>query len=416
MTVSTTTNKVSYAGNGSTTAFAFTFRIFAEADLRVIVRDANGVETVQTLTTHYTISASPWTSGGTVTMVTPPASGETLVIKSDIASTQAVDYLAADRFPAETHEAALDKLTLLIQQTEEALARAPVLQESTAITNFIIPDPETNQTLVWDGSAFGWVTAANLTPGTVNVSTFMETVLDDTTAGQARTTLEITQTNLGISAFAQTLLDDATAAAARATLGADANLSAIRFYTSGATWTKPAGLKRVLAIAIGGGGGGGGGNGSFGGAGGGAGGISMALVEAASLGATETVTIGAAGTSGAAGATGGNGGNTSFGAHAVGNGGSGGSANGGSGGAGGASSGGNLNGTGAPGITHTGAGTSVRGTSGGSSWFGGGGRPGASGSANGDAGGGYGAGGGGAATNGAGGAGSAGVCMVWEFL
>ena len=56
MTVSSTTTKVSYAGNGSTTAFAYTFKIFAAAEITVIIRDATGTETVKSLTTHYTLS------------------------------------------------------------------------------------------------------------------------------------------------------------------------------------------------------------------------------------------------------------------------------------------------------------------------------------------------------------------------
>jgi hypothetical protein len=49
MTVSSTTTKVSYSGNGSTTVFAYTFKIFADADLTVIVRtDATGAESTKT--------------------------------------------------------------------------------------------------------------------------------------------------------------------------------------------------------------------------------------------------------------------------------------------------------------------------------------------------------------------------------
>lgn len=83
---------------------------------------------------------------------------------------------------------------------------------------------------------------------------------------------------------------------------------------------------RVYAVAAGGGGGGTatlGGSQVAAGGGGGGGGAAEALVDVATLGANETVTVGAGGTSGA-GAAGGNGGNSSFGAHAVATGGTGG--------------------------------------------------------------------------------------------
>ena len=52
MTVSSSTNKVSYSGNGSLTTFAYTFKIFDEDDLTVILRAADGTETTQTITRH----------------------------------------------------------------------------------------------------------------------------------------------------------------------------------------------------------------------------------------------------------------------------------------------------------------------------------------------------------------------------
>jgi hypothetical protein len=47
MTVSSSTNRVSYAGNGSTTVFPYTYKIFDQDDLTVILRAANGTETAQ---------------------------------------------------------------------------------------------------------------------------------------------------------------------------------------------------------------------------------------------------------------------------------------------------------------------------------------------------------------------------------
>ena len=73
MTVSSTTSKVSYTGNGVTTAFAVPFYFLEAADLQVILRSSAGVETVQALTTNYTVAGAGVSSGGTVTMLTAPA-------------------------------------------------------------------------------------------------------------------------------------------------------------------------------------------------------------------------------------------------------------------------------------------------------------------------------------------------------
>lgn len=119
--------------------------------------------------------------------------------------------------------------------------------------------------------------------------------------------------------------------------GSDGELRNVRVYTSGATWTKPTGLKRVRVIVQAGGGGGGGGNTSSAiGGGGGAGAWGARAIEAASLSATETVTVGAAGV-GQSSAGGTSGGTSSFGTLL--------SCTGGGGGQGGTSSGGGSGGT-----------------------------------------------------------------------
>ncbi len=94
--------------------------------------------------------------------------------------------------------------------------------------------------------------------------------------------------------------------------------------TASGNWAKPVGATQVFVVCIGAGGGGGGGEGQVagsdrvGGGGGGGGAYAWKMFDAASLGAVEAVTIGAAGASGAGGtgadgSDGGNGGNTDFG-------------------------------------------------------------------------------------------------------
>ena len=117
MTVSSSTSFVSYAGNGSLTTFAYTFKTFQDSDLLVtLVNDASGAETTQTLITDYTVTGAGLAGGGNVTFTTAPASGTTVKIRRVLPVTQETDYVANDPFPAEAHEDALDKLTMLVQQ------------------------------------------------------------------------------------------------------------------------------------------------------------------------------------------------------------------------------------------------------------------------------------------------------------
>jgi hypothetical protein len=134
MTVSSSTNRVSYAGNGSTTVFPYTYKIFDQDDLTVILRAANGVETTKTITSDYTVSGVGNAGGGNVTMLTAPASGETLVILREQDLIQELDIVPNDPFPADSLEGALDKLTFMVQQHEETLGRTIKASRTNTIT------------------------------------------------------------------------------------------------------------------------------------------------------------------------------------------------------------------------------------------------------------------------------------------
>jgi len=137
MTISTTTILNSYSGNGSTTAFAYTFPINTTSEITVIERSATGTETVKsegTGSTNYGI-ADNGASGGTITMVTAPASGTTLLIRRNTSFTQETDYVANDPFPAETHEDALDKLQMQNQELEEELNRSLKISRTNSMTS-----------------------------------------------------------------------------------------------------------------------------------------------------------------------------------------------------------------------------------------------------------------------------------------
>ena len=137
MTISTTTLRNSYSGNGSTTAFAYTYPINTTSEITVIERSATGAETVKsegTGSANYGI-ADNGAAGGTVTMVTAPAAGTTLIILRNTELTQETDYVANDPFPAETHEDALDKLQMQTQELQEELDRSIKISRTNTMTS-----------------------------------------------------------------------------------------------------------------------------------------------------------------------------------------------------------------------------------------------------------------------------------------
>ena len=137
MTVSTTIIKNSHNGNGSTTNFAYQFKILQDSDLTVIIRSSTGTETVKSLSTHYTVAGAGDASGGSITFTSgnTPASGETVVIRRNVPQTQAIDYIANDPFPAETHEEGLDRATMVAQQVSEEADRSIKLSRTNTMTS-----------------------------------------------------------------------------------------------------------------------------------------------------------------------------------------------------------------------------------------------------------------------------------------
>jgi hypothetical protein len=123
MTVSTTTSRVAYTGDGETVAFAVPFPFFAASDLIVTERViATGAETVKMQGTHYTVAGGAG-STGTVTALAAPANTVQWIVVRAIPFTQLIDYVSNDGFPAESHEAGLDRAAMRDQELNSRLAR-----------------------------------------------------------------------------------------------------------------------------------------------------------------------------------------------------------------------------------------------------------------------------------------------------
>lgn len=192
MTISSTTNRVSFSGNGVTTAFSFPYLFLDDSDLVVVLRDSTGTETTKTLTTHYTVTGEGVQAGGTVTMLTAPATGETLVIYRDPSLTQDLDLVENDSLPVESLEQRLDKLTMFCQRLKDRVDRSIVLKETDSASNLQLPllADRSGQFLSFDGT--GTPIAVNALSGTLTATAYIQTLLDDGSASVARGTLGFT--------------------------------------------------------------------------------------------------------------------------------------------------------------------------------------------------------------------------------
>jgi hypothetical protein len=121
MTVSAVTPRVSYAGDGTTVAFAVPFTFQDAADLVAVTTTAN-VPTTLALGPDYSVTGGGGSSG-TLTCVAAPASGTTLQIFRRTAQSQVLNLQRNDAFPAESLETAVDRLTRQVQDLQDQLNR-----------------------------------------------------------------------------------------------------------------------------------------------------------------------------------------------------------------------------------------------------------------------------------------------------
>jgi len=249
MTISSTTVKNSYSGNDSTTNFAYTFKIFADSDLQVIIRSAAGTETVKTITTHYTVAGAGDANGGSITFTAGniPTATETVVLRRAVPQTQAIDYIANDPFPAESHEEGLDRAAMTTQQIQEELDRAIKLSRTNTMTSteFTVgATTRANKVLAFDSSGELSVTQElgtyQGTDATVTTEAYsVRDIIKSTTAAQLNNVYICVADSVVGDSLTDTdhfeLLVDAVSAATSATNAASSASAAATSATNAAT-------------------------------------------------------------------------------------------------------------------------------------------------------------------------------------
>lgn len=152
MTVTTTTASQTFQGNGVATAFPCAFEILENTDIDVyFVNPATGTQTQAVLNTDYTVAGAGASAGFTVNTTVPVPTGTNLYVVRALPLTQPTDFTNQGAFFPNMHEAALDRLCMLIQQIAN-------YSEGLNITMppGLVPQPLTLFPIPQAGSLIGW--------------------------------------------------------------------------------------------------------------------------------------------------------------------------------------------------------------------------------------------------------------------
>lgn len=203
MTLTSTSPRVTAAGNGVTTSFPFSFTVWASSDLLVYTKvDATGVRTLKTLTTDYTVTGT-LPGSGNVVMNSAPATGVTVIVERRRGIDQETDFAVGGAFGSSTIETQLDKLTGFVQGMWEHVKRSFKSPIESAVSGDSVEAEITAAragqflTINSAGDGLSWTALVSATLYTL--SSYGVSLAQAANAGAA-------QTLLGMSTFFKTLL------------------------------------------------------------------------------------------------------------------------------------------------------------------------------------------------------------------
>lgn len=138
--ISTTTNRVSYTGDGSSAVFSFPYEFFAQSDLNVYLYNSSAqTSALQTLNTNYTVGGTAnlqgvYTAGGTVIFNSAVPTTHLVVITRNPSQVQNYQLLQNGNINSTALVQQLDYMTLLIQRLQDQATRSLHLAEGHGTT------------------------------------------------------------------------------------------------------------------------------------------------------------------------------------------------------------------------------------------------------------------------------------------
>jgi hypothetical protein len=131
MALQNDTSRIQYNGNNSTTSsYAIPFVFFENAHIKCVVTNSAGVDTTLALGSGFNVTGAANPNGGSLTTTTAVPTSSKVTIFREVPATQTTSYQEGGDFPAASHERALDKLTMIAQQTKRLADRALKVPET----------------------------------------------------------------------------------------------------------------------------------------------------------------------------------------------------------------------------------------------------------------------------------------------
>lgn len=180
-----------FDGNDAATSFPFDFKIFADSDLRVVLRDTLTAEYLLTLDVDYSVSMNPDQNadpGGSISYPlsgSPLATGERLTISTGLQLSQQTVFTNLGKFFPATVEDTFDRLTMLLRQIQAESVRAIRVPVSLSDVLTDLPTPVAGAALVWNEDGTALVNGVP-TESLIAISSFMANVIQAVDAAEAR--------------------------------------------------------------------------------------------------------------------------------------------------------------------------------------------------------------------------------------
>lgn len=161
MSLSSTSCRNDYTGNGAANSYSYNYKIFLKTDLVVTVANTATppVETTLVADVDYSVAGIGASAGGSITLINSGqawltagnlTTGYHLTIRRVRAISQLTDIRNQGAFFPEIHEDTFDQIVMICQQLQEEISRSVKTATTSLTDNLVMPEPLAGEYVGWN--------------------------------------------------------------------------------------------------------------------------------------------------------------------------------------------------------------------------------------------------------------------------